>query len=148
MNSNLKEHQSVFKGIISYEYFSNHPGIALQDKTGFKIDLAARLIECSLNWRQWRFDDKYRVRIFIADEPQVLDDIKNQTWSYDIESDRFFPERSSYDVEYFSDWQETKYSTSIVLNQYDIMDLLKQHEGKWAYIIFSAYKIRVKKKDD
>lgn len=144
MKNNLRERQSIFKGIISKEYFSNHPGIALQDKTGFKIDLAGRLIECKLNW-DWF--SKYRIRIFIADEPKTFEEINGQ-WTHDIEADYFYPNRSSYDVEYFSDWHETKYDTSLKLGDREIMNILTGYQGKWAYILFSAYETRVKKSDD
>lgn len=143
MKSNLRENQSIFKGFISREHFSNHPGIALKDKREFKIDLAARLIECKLNWR---YCSKFRIRIFIADEPKTFEEINGQ-WTHDIEAGSFYPERSSYDVEYFLDWHETKYSTNLRLGGLEIMDILSEYKGKWAYIIFSAYEVRVKKED-
>jgi hypothetical protein len=134
--SNLKQKSSIFKGTLSARHFDNYPGIALADDNGFRIDLIARCIEIEHNYR---WSEKYKVSLFIADSKTPYSEIEDN-WTQVIEGSKFFVERRSYDVEYFSDWQETKYITEWTLNGFDLFEELKKYAGKWAYIKIDVFR--------
>jgi hypothetical protein len=134
--SNLKQKSSIFKGTLSVRHFDNYPGIALADDNGFRIDLIARCIEIEHNYR---WSEKYRVSLFIADSKTPYSEIEGN-WTQVIEGSKFLIERSSSHIEYFSDWQETKYITEWTLNRFDLFEELKKHAGKWVYIKIDVFR--------
>ena len=122
---------SVFKGIIKDAHNNNYPTIVLVQDNGWKVDLIDRIGEVLINRTQSYVD--YRLSIFVSSSPQKFESVDGN-WAEVIESHYLRCGKSSYDVEYFSDWHDTKYKSEFEMKDRDIKRLLLSFVDRWVYL--------------
>ena len=126
-------HHSIFKGFISEAYNNDWSTIALKsDKNDFKIDLVDRFQEVLMNYRG---NYTYKIHIFISDKSEKFEDVEGN-WSVIEESHYTEINKTSRDVQYFDDWEDTVHYTNFKIGTFDVFNFLKSRVGKWAYIKF------------